>query len=181
MIFTETALPGVYEIDLDLLQDERGFFARAFCRREFTEHNLNPEVVQCNFSFNRHRGTIRGMHLQLPPHAEDKLVRVISGAIYDVVVDLRLTSPTYLNWISIELSGENHKALFVPKGLAHGFQTLADNTEVFYQMSEFYEPSSSFGFRWNDSTFKIKWPLDVTVISERDQHYPEFSLPFNVA
>jgi dTDP-4-dehydrorhamnose 3,5-epimerase len=180
MIFKETELPGAFEIDLNLLEDERGFFARTFCRREFAEHGLNEAVAQCNLSFNRTKGTLRGMHLQLPPHAEDKLVRVVRGAIYDVIVDLREASPTYLKWIGVELTAENRSALYVPKGFAHGFQTLADDSEVFYQMSEFYAPECATGYRWDDPAFGIHWPLEITVISDKDRQYPAFTSPINL-
>jgi len=172
MIFTETKLPGVYLIDLERLEDERGFFARAWCRREFQEHALDPDLVQCNISYNQHSGTLRGMHYQLPPHAETKLVRCIGGALYDVIVDLRSGSPTFLQWIGVELTADNRTMLYVPKGFAHGFLTLAPNTEVFYQMSSYYAPDSTGGVRCNDPLLRIEWPAAVNVISSRDESYP---------
>jgi dTDP-4-dehydrorhamnose 3,5-epimerase len=174
MIFKETSIPGAYIIDLERLEDERGFFARSWCQREFIERGLDPCVVQCNISYNRSRGTLRGMHLQLPPFAEAKLVRCIRGAIYDVILDLRLGSPTYLQWFGIELSDENYTSLFIPQGLAHGFITLYDEAEIFYQMSEFYSPECAVGVRWNDPCFNIRWPAPVRVISAKDQAYPDF-------
>ena len=174
MLFQPTNLAGAYRIDLQKVEDERGFFARAWCVEEFAEHSLDTELVQCNISFSKERGTLRGMHYQRSPFAETKLVRCIKGAIYDVIIDLRPTSPTFLQWTSVTLSAENRTMLYVPKGFAHGFQTLEDQTEVFYQMSDFYAPESAAGLRWNDAQFKIEWPLAVTVMSARDQHYPDF-------
>lgn len=176
MIFTETELPGAYVIDLEPHLDERGFFARAFCQNEFEEHKLNPRVVQCNLSYNQHEGTMRGMHLQLPPFAEAKLVRCVRGAIYDVVVDLRCDSLTYCQSIGVELTSVNRRALYVPEGFAHGFLTLEDETEIFYQMSEFYAPNAGFGFRYNDPYFCINWPVEVKIISEKDRAYPDFDI-----
>ena len=152
----------------------RGFFARSFCAREFTAHGLNPHIAQCNISFNRKRGTVRGLHLLRPPHAEAKLVRCTAGAIYDVVVDLRQASPTFRTHFGVELNARNRKALYVPEGVAHGFQTLDDDTEVFYQMSAFFVPAAATGVRWDDPGFGIEWPLAVTVISEQDRTYPDF-------
>jgi dTDP-4-dehydrorhamnose 3,5-epimerase len=174
MIFTETRLKDAFIVALAPHQDERGFFARSWCQREFQDHGLNPALVQCNISYNKKKGTLRGMHLQLAPYAEAKLVRCTRGAIYDVIIDLRSDSPTYLQWLGIELSSENHLALFVPEGFAHGFQTLADETEVFYQMSAFYSPECSRGFRWDDPAFGIVWPLPVSVISEKDASLTDF-------
>jgi len=173
MIFRETKLVGAYTIDLEKIEDERGFFARSWCQKEFLEHGLDPQVVQCNVSFNKVRGTLRGMHYQLPPFAEPKLIRCTKGSIYDVIIDLRPDSPTFLRWFGIELSEENRRMLYVPKLFAHGFQTLEDNTEVFYQMSEFYSPGHSKGVRWNDPLFNITWPPARRIISVRDQHYPD--------
>ena len=174
MIFKELALPGAYIIQLQPIEDERGFFARSWCRREFEEAGLNSHLVQCNISFNRKKGTLRGMHLQLPPHAEAKLVRCTQGAVYDVIIDLRGDSPTYLQWKGETLTAENRNAILVPKGFAHGFLTLEDASEVFYQMSDFYAPESSTGVRWDDSEFGIKWPFEPGVISEKDQGYGDF-------
>ncbi len=176
MIFVEAPLKGAFIIDLKRLEDERGYFARSFCQREFLEHGLDPNVVQCNVSFNKNKGTLRGMHFQAPPCAEAKLVRCTRGAIYDVIVDLRGDSPAFLQWYAIDLTAENRTALYIPKGFAHGFQTLEDHTEVFYQMSEFYTPEYSQGFRWNDPLFNIQWPIEVSIISARDQTYPDYSL-----
>ena len=175
MIFRETKLQGAFIIELQRLEDERGFFSRSFCRHEFAERGLNPDVAQCNISFNRDAGTLRGMHYQEAPHAEDKLVRCSRGSLYDVIVDLRRESPTFTQWIALELTGDNGRMLYVPKGCAHGFQTLENNTEVFYQMSEFYHPESARGVRWNDPAFGIQWPAGVQVIiSERDRNWPDY-------
>ena len=175
MIFNETKLPGVFIVDLQRLEDDRGFFCRSFCRNEFAGRGLNPDVAQCNISFNRDAGTLRGMHYQSTPHAEDKLIRCTRGKLYDVIVDLRRESPTFKQWIGLELTGDNRRMLYVPKGCAHGFQTLEDNTEVFYQMSEFYHPESAHGVRWNDPAFGIQWPAGVPVIiSERDRNWPDY-------
>lgn len=174
MIFAETELPGAFRIDLARLDDERGFFARSFCQQEFIEHGLDPCVAQCNVSFNHFKGTLRGMHFQLPPHAEAKLVRCTCGALYDVIVDLRPTSRTYLHWAATELTAGNRTGLYIPKGFAHGFQTLVDNTEIFYQMSEFYAPGSSGGVRWDDPVFEISWPIPVNMISPRDANYENY-------
>jgi dTDP-4-dehydrorhamnose 3,5-epimerase len=172
--FRETNLKGAYLIELDKLHDERGFFARSYCLREFEMHNLNPRVVQCNVSYNLKNGTLRGMHYQVSPHEEAKLVRCVRGAVYFVIVDLRRESNTYMKHYGAQLDTENRSMLFVPEGFANGFITLKDNTEVFYQMSEFYAPDSAKEFRWNDPAFGIRWPRDVAVISERDRNYPDF-------
>lgn len=175
MIFSETKLPGAFIIEVQRLEDERGFFGRSFCRNEFAGRGLNPDVVQCSISFNRDAGTLRGMHYQSAPHAEDKLIRCTRGKLYDVIVDLRRESPTFKQWVGLELTEENRLMLYVPKGCAHGFQTLEDNTEVFYQMSEFYHPESARGVRWNDPAFGIQWPAGVQVIlSERDRNWPDY-------
>jgi len=174
MLFTETRLKGAFIIDIELHEDERGFFARSWCENEFKQHNLEPRLVQCNISFNKEKGTLRGMHYQAAPFDEAKLVRCTMGAIYDVIIDLRPASFTFKQWISVELNEENRRAVFVPKGLAHGFQTLQDNSEVFYQMSEFYHPECAQGVRWNDPAFGIVWPLEMKIVSERDQEYPDF-------
>jgi dTDP-4-dehydrorhamnose 3,5-epimerase len=174
MRFTETILPGAVIVDVDTFVDERGFFARSWCTREFEQRGLNPCLVQCNISGNTAMGTLRGMHYQAAPYAEAKLVRCTRGAVYDVIIDLRETSATYLQHVGVELSAENHRALFIPEGFAHGFLTLTDDSEVFYQMSAFYEPAAARGVRWNDPAFAISWPLPVAVISRRDQDYPDF-------
>ena len=175
MKFHETKLPGVFEVHIEQKTDERGFFARTWCINEFESHHLNPRLVQCNVSFNTNKGTLRGMHYQAEPHAEAKLVRCTSGAIYDVVIDLRPESPTFKSWVGVVLSAANRQALFIPERCAHGFFTLTDATEVFYQMSEFYHADSARGLRWNDPAFKVEWPGEVEVISERDRTYPDFA------
>ena len=168
MIFTETKLKGAFIINIEPREDERGFFARSWDEDELKKHGLNARLAQCNISFNKKRGTLRGMHYQVAPFAEAKLVRCTMGAIYDVIIDLRPDSPTFRQWISVELSAENHCALYVPENFAHGFQTLADNTEVFYQMTEFYHRECARGVRWNDVAFEIVWPILDAVISEND-------------
>jgi len=165
---------GVFEIRVEPKGDERGFFARSWCRREFEQHGLNPTVVQCNISFNERKGTLRGMHYQAEPHGEAKLVRCTQGRVYDVAVDLRTGSPTYKQWAGVELSAGERKMLYIPVGCAHGFLTLEDKTEVFYQMSEFYEPGAGRGVRWDDPAFGISWPAGMAVISDRDRTYPNF-------
>ncbi|MEW6333001.1 MAG: dTDP-4-dehydrorhamnose 3,5-epimerase [Thermodesulfobacteriota bacterium] len=175
MIFRETRLPGVFVIELQRLEDERGFFSRSFCRREFAHRGLNPDVAQCNISVNREAGTLRGMHYQEAPHAEDKLVRCTRGSLYDVIVDLRRDSPTFTEWFALELAADGGRMLYVPKGCAHGFQTLEDDTEVFYQMSAFYQPEAARGVRWNDPAFGIQWPAGTRVIlSDRDRNWPDY-------
>jgi len=175
MKFEKTKLEGAWMIDINKLEDERGFFARTFCQREFLEHGLNTRVAQCNVSYNRKRGTFRGMHLQVSPFQEAKLVQCTSGAIYDIIIDLRPKSPTYLQHLSVTLSAQEYRMLYVPEGFAHGFLTLKENTNVFYQMSEFYAPKCARGFRWNDPAFGITLPIDIKVISEKDAKYPDFS------
>ncbi len=175
MIFTETILKGAFIVDLKRVEDERGFFGRSWCQQEFEEYGLNPRLAQCNISFNTQRGTLRGMHYQATPYEEAKLVRCTMGVIYDVIVDLRPASPTFKNWLAMELTAENRRALYIPEGFAHGFQTLTDNTEVFYQMSEFYHPEAARGARWNDPLFNISWPLKTMIISEKDDGYPNWS------
>ena len=174
MIFTETPLKGAYVIDPERLADERGFFARTWCRREFEAHGLNPELAQCNISYNRRKGTLRGMHYQVAPHAETRLVRCTSGAVYDVIVDLRPQSATFKRWFPIELTADNRRMLYIPEGVAHGFFTLCDDTEVFYQMSGFYAPECARGVRWNDPAFGFEWPDEIQVMAERDRSYPDF-------
>ena len=182
MIFKETKLKGAYIIELEKLEDERGFFARSFCVKEFEKHGLNPRVVQCNVSYNRKKGTLRGMHLQIGQHAEAKLVRCTRGSIYDVIVDLRPDSTTYKQWFGIELCSScsqltaHYKLLYIPEGFAHGFITLEDHTEVFYQMSEFFSPGSARGYRWNDPAFNIQWPMEPVVMSEKDRIYPDYEV-----
>ena len=174
MIFRETSLAGVFEVHLEPTPDERGFFARSWCHQEFQENGLNAELVQCSLSYSSHSGTLRGLHYQADPHPECKLVRCTQGAIHEVVVDLRPHSATFKQWISVTLSAANRRMIFVPHGCAHGFMTLADETEVFYQMSEFYVPEASCGVRWNDPAFGIDWPFDSPIINDRDANYPDF-------
>jgi dTDP-4-dehydrorhamnose 3,5-epimerase len=176
MIFTETNLKSSFLIEPEPRADERGFFARTWCQREFEAHGLQIRWVQCNVSFNKTKGTLRGMHYQVAPYAEAKLVRCTRGAIYDVIIDLRYDSPTFKQWLAVKLTADNRQMLFIPEGFAHGFQTLEDDTEVFYQMSEFYAPDYAKGVRWNDPAFDISWPADERIISERDRSYPDFSL-----
>jgi dTDP-4-dehydrorhamnose 3,5-epimerase len=174
MRFIPTGLAGAYIVEPDRIADERGFFARTWCRNEFSDMGLNPNLVQCNISYNKLRGTLRGMHYQKAPHAEAKLVRCTRGALHDVIIDLRPESDTYLRWVGVELTDENRKALYVPEGFAHGFVTLSDDTEVLYQMSEFFHGESASGVRWDDPAFAIHWPVAVSVISARDRNYPDF-------
>jgi dTDP-4-dehydrorhamnose 3,5-epimerase len=174
MTFHETKIPGVLQIHLEPKHDERGFFARSWCQREFESHGLNSKLVQCSVSVSFHKGTLRGIHYQAAPYAETKLVRCTRGAIYDVVIDLRSQSPTFKDWIAVVLTAENHRMVYVPKGCAHGFLTLEAESEVLYQMSEIYNAESARGVRWDDPTFRIAWPGKVEVISELDRSYPDF-------
>jgi dTDP-4-dehydrorhamnose 3,5-epimerase len=166
-------LSGAYLIELDLVRDERGFFARTWCAEEFQQLGLNSKLAQCSISSSKSRGTLRGMHFQAEPFAETKLIRCSSGAIYDVIVDLRPHSPTYCKWFAAELTSANHKMLYVPEGFAHGFQTLVDNTELFYQISETYQAEYARGVRWNDPIFGIEWPISNPIISARDSAYAD--------
>lgn len=175
MKFAETPLKGAFVVDLDRLEDDRGFFARSFCEKEFAAHGLAPRFVQCNVSYNRRAGTLRGMHYQQAPDEEDKLVRCTMGAIHDVIVDIRPGSATRLKSFSIELSARNRTALFIPRGFAHGFQTLADDSEVFYQMSGFFQSGSARGMRWDDPALALDWPLANPILSEKDRGYPLLS------
>lgn len=172
MKFVPIHLSGAYVVEMTPLRDDRGFFARTFCRQEFAERGLNPNVAQCNASFNRKRGTLRGMHFQAEPHAEAKVVRCTQGAAWDVIVDLRAGSPTYRKWFGIELSAGTRNALYIPEGFAHGFQTLTDDAEILYMMSESYYPESARGVRWDDPAFRIDWPIANPTMSERDRAYP---------
>lgn len=172
MIFSETALQGAYIIDIEPRSDSRGFFARAFCQNEFAAHGLKPMIAQANLAFNHYKGTLRGMHFQYPPTAETKIVRCTRGAIVDIIVDLRPESPTYLKHISVELTADNHRAIYVPERFAHGYQVLCDSTETSYQVGEFYAPGSEGGLRFNDPGLGLDWPLPVSVISEKDQDWP---------
>jgi dTDP-4-dehydrorhamnose 3,5-epimerase len=168
MIFTETKLKGAFIIDVERRDDNRGFFARAFCQREFADHGLKPLIAQANIAFNKARGTLRGMHFQFPPVAETKLVRCTRGAILDIIVDLRPESPTYLDHVEVELTADNHRALYVPERFAHGYQVLEDGTETSYQVGEFYAPGLEGGLRYNDPRLGLTWPLPVTEISLKD-------------
>ncbi len=176
MVFTETSLRGAFVIDVERIEDERGFFARSWCRREFEARGLNQDVVQCNVSRNRRRGTLRGIHYQAAPCEEAKLVRCTRGAVYDVIVDLRPGSPSYLKHVGMVLDEENQRALYVPKGFGHAFLTLTDGAEVFYQMSQFHAPALARGIRWNDPALAIAWPEPIAVISERDRNYADYRL-----
>jgi len=175
MIFTQTPLGGAFIVEIKRLEDERGFFARTFCQHEFEDHGLNPNVAQCNISYNKVKGTLRGMHFQAAPHEEAKLVSCFQGAIHDMIIDIRPDSPTYMQHFAIELASEKHNALYVPEGFAHGFLTLEPETCVFYQMTEFHAPNSARGFRWNDPAFNIKLPIEIGLISQRDAELPNFS------
>ena len=175
MIFQETPLKGAFIIQPECREDARGFFARTWCQREVEAHGLNPRLVQCSISFNLHKGTLRGLHYQAAPHEEAKLIRCTMGAIHDVVVDLRDDSPSFREHFAIVLSAENRQMLYIPEGFAHGFQTLEDNTEVSYQMSESFAPESARGVRWDDPAFGIAWPPADRIIAERDRGYPDFT------
>lgn len=172
MLFTETKLSGAFIIDLERREDNRGFFARAFCQNEFSEHGLKPVIAQANIGFNRRRGCLRGMHFQYPPTAETKVVRCTRGAVLDIIVDLRPESPTYLEHISVELTADNHRAIYIPERFAHGYQTLEDETETSYQVGEFYTPGSEGGLRHDDPALGLAWPLPVSEISEKDAAWP---------
>jgi len=174
MVFTETGLAGAFLLDVERHGDERGFFARSWCHDEFAAHGLNPRLVQCSISRNRMKGTLRGLHYQSAPCAEAKLIRCTMGAIYDAIVDLRPGSPTRGRYFGAVLTADNHRALYVPEGFAHGFLTLAVDSEVLYQMSEYYHPEAAGGVRWNDPAFGIAWPDRPVVISDRDASYPDF-------
>lgn len=174
MKFTELSVQGAYLVDIERMEDKRGVFARTFCSREFASHGLDPNLVQCSLSFNHLKGTLRGMHYQIKPYEENKLVRCTMGAVFDVMVDLRPDSPTFLKWTSAELTTDNHRALYIPKGCAHGFMSLEDNSEILYQISEFWSPEHGRGVRWNDPAFGIHWPMQPTVIAPRDAGYPDF-------
>jgi len=173
LIFTETDLQGAWIIDIEPHRDERGYFARVWCAREFEEQGLKTDLVQCNIAYNHSKGILRGMHYQQAPHAEVKLVRCTRGSVYDVIVDLREDSPTRLKWIGVELTEDNHRMLYVPEGFAHGYVTLQDNSELFYQVSEFYTPGAEGGLRWNDPRIAIEWPEQgELLISEKDRSWP---------
>jgi len=177
MIFRETSIPGVQVLELEPYVDRRGFFARTFCTKEFVEHGMTSHFVQANLSHNKHRGTLRGLHLQLIPYQEAKLIRCINGAIFDVVVDLRAGSKTHCRWFSVELSAANGRALYIPEGCAHGFQTVRENTDVIYMVSAFHTPESERGYRFDDPVFAIDWPLPVNEISDKDASWPHYTSP----
>jgi dTDP-4-dehydrorhamnose 3,5-epimerase len=174
MIFTETALKDAYVIEIKKIQDARGFFGRSWCQKEFEAHGLVSCTRQENVSYNHKQGTLRGMHYQIAPYEETKLVRCTRGALYDVIIDIRPDSPTYRQWLGVELSAENYRMLYVPRGFAHGFITLADDTEAIYQVSQFYTPDAEGGIRYDDLTFGIQWPTAVQVISEKDKSWPDY-------
>ena len=174
MIFTETELSGSYIIEPEKIEDSRGFFSRIWDKKLFEERGLDSKILQSSISFNKKRGTLRGMHYQIQPYEESKLVRCTKGRIFDVIVDMRKNSQTFKNWISIELSESNYKMLYIPKGFAHGFQTLVDNSEVRYDITQIFSPEHSRGLKWNDSEFKIKWPLDISIVSKKDAEYEPF-------
>ncbi|PSL06595.1 dTDP-4-dehydrorhamnose 3,5-epimerase [Cecembia rubra] len=174
MIFKETKLKGAFEIEIKKLEDERGFFGRSWCANEMAEYGLNSAIKQANTSFSKTKGTIRGMHFQKAPYQESKLIRCTKGAILDVIIDLRPDSPTYKEWIGVELNESNYKMLYVPEDFAHGFMTLEDNSEVTYLVSQFYTPGAEAGIRWNDPAFNIEWPMNPTVISEKDRNHPNY-------
>ena len=176
MLFERLLLEGAYLLKLEKHEDERGFFARTFCCKEFNERELNSDIVQCSISHNAQKGTLRGMHYQVAPYEEVKLVQCIRGAIYDVIVDLRPNSATYCQWVGVELSDNNDSLIYVPKGFAHGFQTLTDDAVVYYQISEYYAPEFARGVRWNDPAFGIKWLLTNPIISTKDSQLPDYKV-----
>lgn len=176
MIFQELNIKGAWLIEPEKQEDSRGFFARTWCQEEFAARGLKTTFVQCNISFNKKKGTVRGLHYQAAPHAEAKLVRCTQGAIYDVMVDLRHVSSTFRQWLAVELTADNYRMLYIPEGIAHGFQTLKANTEIFYQMSESYHPASARGIRWDDPVLNIAWPLPNPIISPKDRNYQDISL-----
>lgn len=177
MRFLETPIDGLWLIELEPAPDPRGFFARTFCENEFRARGLEPHVAQCGLAFSAREGTLRGMHYQREPHEEAKLVRCTRGAVYDAAIDLRPDSATFCQWFAVELTAENRRMLYIPKGLAHGYQTLQDETEITYQMSTAYRPEAAAGVRWNDPAFGVTWPREVTVIAERDATYRDFQVP----
>ena len=176
MKFEETSVSGVFEIVLEPLHDERGFFARGWCQDEFEKNKLNPRLKQCNVSYSARKGTLRGIHYQDQPFPEAKVVRCVRGSMYAVVIDLRRTSTTFRNWVGVTLTAENRRMLYVPENCAQGFLTLEDETEAFYQMSESYHPDLARGVRWNDPAFQVAWPAEINVISARDETFPDFKL-----
>lgn len=174
MIFTETKLKGAFVLEIKKLEDERGFFGRSWCANEMKEHGLNADICQANTSLSKEKGTLRGMHYQLDPYQETKLIRCTHGSIYDVIIDLRPDSPTYKEWFGIELTRDNYKMLYVPEDFAHGFVTLEDDVEVTYLVTQFYTPGAEAGIRWNDPGFKIDWPMDPKVFSDKDLNHPDY-------
>ena len=174
MIFTPTPLPGAYLIELEKYEDERGFFARAFCTEEFARQGLPTRIMQANLSYNRHSGTLRGMHFQKDPHGEPKLIRVMRGSVYEVIIDLRPDSATYCQWHGIRQDWQQRQALFIPAGVAHGFLTLAPESELYYEMFAMYNPEAASGVRYDDPCFNIVWPADIQVITEKDRTWPDF-------
>lgn len=175
MIITETKLTGAFLIEPEKFEDVRGFFARSWSQKECEALGLDAHLVECNISFNKKKGTLRGMHYQAAPHGQVKIVRCTRGAVYDVIIDLRPDSPTFKQWVGVKLTARNHLMLYIPKEFAHGFQTLRDDTEVFYQMSTYYAPGSARGVRWNDPAFGIEWPEDERIIIARDEKHPDFN------
>lgn len=175
MIFEETKLKGAYIIDINKLEDERGFFGRTFCKKEFESLGLNVNITQANIAHNKHKGTLRGMHMQQSPFGETKLVRCTKGAIYDVIIDLRADSETFKQWFGVELSAENFKMIYVPEGFAHGYLVLEDDSDITYQVTQYYTRSHETGVRWNDPAFNIKWPMEPLMISEKDRNMPNLS------
>ena len=175
MKFTETKINGVFLIEIEKIEDDRGFFARTLDKQEFQKHKLTENFVQCSLSYNKKKGTLRGMHFQIPPYGETKIVSCIQGKIFDVIIDLRKNSSTFKQWESVELNSENHKMLYIPKGIAHGFQTLEDNTEIYYQMSEYHKSEYYQGVRYDDPNFGIKWPLPISAISVNDKNWVTLS------
>ena len=176
MKFTETKLSGAYVIDLERIEDDRGFFARAWSESELSERGLESHIVQCNTSSNKRASTIRGFHLQKRPHQEVKMIRCVRGALHDVIIDLRQGSPTFMEWIGVDLTDEDRRMLYVPRGFAHGYQTLVDDTEAFYMVTDPYTPGAEVGIRWDDPAFKIEWPMgEPASVSEKDRAWPDFS------
>jgi len=176
MIFTELELKGAFLVEVKKIEDERGFFGRAWCKNEFIEHGLNPNFVQLNTSFSKKKGTIRGMHFQVDPYQEAKFIRCTRGRIFDVIIDLRPGSPTFMKWVGNELSADNYRMVYVPGNFAHGFVTLEDNSEVYYPVTEFYTPGAERGLRYNDPAFKIQWPIEITTASAKDVSHNDFTL-----
>ncbi len=176
MIFTETKLKGAFIIEIQKLEDERGFFGRAWCQKEFEAHGLNPNMCQINTSYTKKKGTIRGLHYQIDPYQEAKFIRCTRGRIFDIMIDLRPDSPTFMQWIGNELSSDGYKMVYVPENFAHGILSLEDNSEVYYPVTQFYTPGAERGIRWNDPAFDIKWPIEVEIVSEKDNSHPDFDI-----